>query len=155
MLKNKLGIVGFLFLLIGLTADAFACGRMGLDRPDNTSAILTAVLLPMVVLIPVEIVALNWASHLGPRTFPAYLACLFAKLGAFSLTVFSAFAIGNDYIVSELIYSLTHFFVSLIILSAGFQLTGSTLVVSSALISTLIPWLYSLGYYILIQFVPN
>lgn len=154
-LKNKIGPFGLLFLLIGLTTDAMACGRMGLDRPGVGPAIFTAIFLPMVLLVPVEIFALNLFSNLGSRTVPAYVACLFAKFCGILLVVFAAFALGNDFIVAELLYSLTHFIVSLIILSAGFNLTGTTLIASSAVISTVIPWLYSLAFYLLIQFVPR
>lgn len=125
---------------------AWACGSMGLDDPRIRNTLTAAVFLPMVALIPVEMGLLRWVGGLGHRMITAYLACLPAKVAGVFLVWYAAeLSLIQGVVAAELAYSIGHCLISYLVLSQAFQLKGKALTLTSVLISTVIPWLYSLG----------
>ena len=97
---------------------------------------------PMIVLIPVELAILKRVGALGDNYWTAYFFCLGAKVAGIVL-VTGAAAIGTvrEVVVAEALYSLTHFVFSYLILRS----MSPNPLETAALISTVIPWLYSAG----------
>jgi len=128
---------------------SFACGSMGLgtNRGQAFTSIGLILFLPMIILIPVEWLILKEYGELGEKTTRAYAACLFAKPVAVAAVYFFAAKMGQikGVIAAELIYSLVHFAVSLSILKFEFKNDGRNFIQTAAIISTFIPWSYSIG----------
>lgn len=139
-------------LVLVMPVAAWACGSMGLDDPRVRSTLAMAFLVPMLALIPVELWMLARLGGLGGRAVPAYFACLAAKLSGVLLVAWAASnELAEGVVVAELIYSLGHALASYIILQHFFGLGGRRLWLTSISISTAIPWLYSLGFWLIIR----
>lgn len=146
---GRLPVIG---LLLCMPTVVWACGSMGLDDPRVRSTLAMAFLVPMIALIPVELWMLARLGKLGGRAVPAYFACLAAKLSGVLLVTWAASnELAEGVVVAELIYSLGHCLASLIILQHMFKLSGRNLWLTAVSISTVIPWLYSLGFWLIIR----
>ena len=114
------------------------------------SDILIIFLVPMIFLIPVEGAILYYIGDLESETIRAYAYCLLPKaLGVVSVGyaathgVFpSARGFLNVFLV-EGSYSVIHFIGTLFILSKVFKIRRPAY--TAGLISTFIPWAYSMG----------
>mgnify|MGYP001620054661 CR=1 FL=1 len=139
---------------------SIACGSMGLgrNRAQAFTNIGITLLLPMILLVPIEWSILKTFGRLDQKTTSAYLACLGAKPISILVVYFSASmkSLIGGVIAAEATYSLTHFIVSLVILRSFFRQDGQGYVLTAILISTVIPWSYSIGvplaYFIVAHF---
>ena len=139
---------------------ANACGSMGLgrNRAQAFTSIGFSLLLPMIVLIPIEWSILKTFGRLAEKTTNAYLACLVAKPIAIAVVYFSASmkSLIGGVIAAEVTYSIAHFIVSFLILKSFFNRDGGGFGLTATLISTVIPWSYSVGvplaYFIVAHF---
>ncbi|MEQ1917907.1 MAG: hypothetical protein ABL955_01800 [Elusimicrobiota bacterium] len=135
---------------VWVAGPAAACGSMAPmsngDVITMAGAVLTfasiVLFAPMIVLIPVELAILKRVGALGDKYWAAYFYCLGAKVAGVAL-VTGAAAIGTvrEVVLAEALYSLTHFVFSYLILRS----MSPNPIETAALISTVIPWLYSAG----------
>lgn len=150
--RTETPIFGITIALLLIAGPALACGSTfrNISRGEAFTIWGATLFLPMVLLIPMEIAILKRIGGLGSKVWAAYAWCLLAK-GLGGATV-AGVAMLIDWsgtisgiIGSEALYSATHFLVSLGILSIKFNVDSKNAVQTAALISTVIPWLYSLG----------
>jgi hypothetical protein len=124
----------------------------GVSTGQALSLIATILFLPMLLLIPVELAILKHVGGLGDKTWTAYGCCLVAKIVAVAF-VTGAATIGmvKGVIAAEALYSLAHFVFAYLIIKDW----SRNAIQTAALISTVIPWLYSAGipftYYVLVK----
>jgi hypothetical protein len=147
------GLTAGATLWLAVPVAAWACGSMGLNDPRVGGTIMAAIFLPMLVLMPVEMAFLRVAGGIE-RFFVAYLACLPAKaVGLFVVATAAQAKVINGVVAAELTYSAAHFLTACLVLGVAFRLRWKELLLASALISTLIPWLYSLGLWLIARTV--
>lgn len=145
-------IFGLVFAVLCVAGSSHACGSMGrnISRGQLFTAVGTIIFLPMLLLIPLEIAILKKIGGLGDKVWTAYGWCLLAK--AIGVAAVAGVALVMDWsdaiwgiIGSEVFYSATHFLVSYGILTTVFKKDIQNTLDTAGLISTVIPWLYSLG----------
>ena len=136
---------------VWVAGPAAACGSMApMSNGDIISIAGAAITFasivlfaPMIVLIPVELAILKRVGALGgDDLWATYFFLLGAKVaGVVLVTAATAMGTVKEVIVAEALYSLTHFVFSYLILKSKSPNPLET----AALISTVIPWLYSAG----------
>lgn len=133
------------------SSSALACNSMANGMAKLSAVVAIGILLPMAILIPVELAILRDVGDLESRALRAYVYCLPAKIVPMLLAVRYGYehVSGNpmrSFIAGELIYSAIHFVIAAGILSAAFKFDSSKRIVLTAmLISTVIPWAYTVG----------
>ncbi len=135
-----------LLLTLLVASNAQACG----PGPEMFLIPLGA-LAWMIVLIPLELFLLRRiAGFSNQQAIKAYLALLPAKasglLASYALLKYQN--IGAFGLI-DILYSVIHGLVSIIVLKECFHLQGKPLWRTALLVSTLIPWLYRLGILVL------
>ena len=124
---------------------ALACGSMGLDRPSTLAAVLVGIAIPALLLIPLELTFLKKYGRLGERAVSAYLALLVAKGTGLTILAQVGRPLLENIFVIEFLYSVIHFVLACAILRIFFRLQTPEAVIASALVSTVIPWGYSIS----------
>jgi hypothetical protein len=122
-------------------------GTTRFDRSEIIPKLGAALFLPAVVLIPFELYILKQSGDLEwPTAITAYLWCLVAKISAvYGVFYFFRLIMPSGVIGAEIFYSLIHFVISAIILRIFFHISGAMLAKTAGLISTVIPWAYSIA----------
>lgn len=131
-------------------ASVLACGNIA-ARPGHLVDATNLIFIPMILLVPLELAIIKWITGFGWATVRVYIWLVLAKILAIIavITLLDFFDFFRTLLFIELFYSLAHFTVSFFVLSKVFNLQGNRLFYSSLLVSTLIPWLYSLSLWLL------
>lgn len=144
-------ILGLALVPLFFPESTNACGSMGrnISRGQVFTAVGAILFLPMLLLIPLEIAILRKIGGLGDRVWAAYGWCLLAKVLGVAAAAGAVLVLEMDnawgIVVLEGFYSAIHFLVSYGILSTVFKKDVQNALDTAGLISTVIPWLYSLG----------
>ena len=153
----------FFLILVSILAFPFgrahACGSVAIG--PIIGAFFLVLVLPAVCLIPVEVFIIKKLTELSfKESVYAYLFCLAAKIiGCFvtylaywSYPSYSLLFPGSEeptIIMMEIVYSFCHLVISLLIFKTIYKFTERKLWLTSILISTAIPWSWSLISFLL------